>query len=236
MRVATFGFLCLCSCLFPGAHATLMLYGSTTFEVRNDSGTGGRTVILSHLPADCEAIGWQAKLVFDQGEAWLGHRQAGRRRIEASDLVFFQYRGLKFRMPYEAAATNSAPNAAATTAETIHYYDPFELLGFLFASWQNRNCGEKKVPYKPDWPFGHRALPLTPAAITFVGAAKGRRMYAESFQGYATDVYFCKRKIPEAALADLERRLALVKASNRIEDSAVFREYTKLREAVCGES
>lgn len=204
---------------------TLFLYGAVKFEVRSDLGSGGRVVVIDSPGAGCEDLAWQAKLVLDQSETWISQRRAGLRRIAARDLIFFQYKGLRFRMPYEAPDT-----------DVIHFYDSFELLGFLHARWKAGNCGRAKPPFIPAWPFGTREWPDDEAAITFTGLHKGRRLYVESFRGHPTDVYYCKKTMAEPELGKLRQKLLGVKASRRIEDSASFREYTEAREAVCGES
>src|SRR4051812_49308615 len=86
---------------------TVYFYGKTQYEIRYDSGLGSRTIIISAQPTTCEDYAWQAKLIMDQSGDWLGFRELGKRRIESKNLVFFQYQGLNFRMPYREHGNQS---------------------------------------------------------------------------------------------------------------------------------
>lgn len=203
----------------------IYFYGSTEYESVPDSGTGAHTILINHTPANCEEVAMQAKLVQDKSSTWLDRRAAGLRRIEAKDLVFFQYKGLGFRLPYverEEGAT--------------FYYDPFELLGYLFVRFHALGCAKRKLTYSPEWPFGIVPIPDDDARISPIGRRKGRFTYVESFRGFPTDVYYCRKALSDADIAVLSRRLREVKAQRRIEDSAPFRDYTATRENLCGEA
>ena len=204
----------------------VFFYGEgTTYENKFDLVNSGRVVIINKEPTTCNQFVWQAKLIEDQSQNWLAFRQASLRRISAKDLVFFQFKGLSFRIPY---SDNEPKN-------TI-FYDPYELLGYLFIRFKENKCGKKKLDYQPDWPFGKTMPPATNVSILPFSIEKSPYQYLESLGGYPTDVYFCKKKVSAADLEYLQTQLKQVYHAKRLEDSGLFRKFTKLRESICGES
>lgn len=202
------------------------LFGTQYFREADVSGMQGRVIEIKSEPQSCEDIIWQGKLILDQSATWLQFRKQGIRRIQSKDLVFFQYTGFKFFIPYKEKRPNS-----------VVFYDPFELMGYLYVIHKFKNCRAdiaKSLVFV--WPFGDTFPPNSKHEIQFMRKEEDRYLYLESIQGYPTDIYFCRNQIPAKKLDHLRQQLHLLDRYERQEFSDTFRNYTQTRERICGES
>lgn len=201
-------------------------FGNQYYRELPPQPVGGRVIEIHSEPKTCDDIAWQAKLILDRSERWLRFRRQGIRRIQSEDLVFYQYTGQRFYIPYRQVRP-----------EGIVFYDPFEILGYLYVLRHFKKCDSKREKaLHLTWPFLNSFPPNTPRHIQFIKKVEDRFLYLESRQGYPTDIYYCSKEMSAKQIEQLTNQLHTVNRFNREEGSEPFRNYTQTRERICGES
>lgn len=205
---------------------SVSFYGNQTFQ-SNRAANGHRTVLINQAPKSCADLAWQSKIVFDESNTWLAMRARGQRRARSADLVFFQFRELNLKLPWDLRPEKNSSV----------YYDPFEMLGFYSAKAWEWGCKREELPWQAPWPFpqlGHDEK--KGARIEAAGVHHSRFRYVERLDGWVTDVYYCARRLAEPEIEQLVLHLRQLQQGRREENSPHFKMFTNLREQLCGES
>lgn len=191
----------------------------------------GKVMFYQSPPKSCKNIREQAETTLQLSKEWIEKRKKGNRRMDSGQLIFFQFEQDPLRQEF-----SDKMKAKKNQVIKEVYYDPFEFLGYLYQQSLHMNCEDSNGWKEPKWPFRGFEIPYDEIEVKFLKNEQDRFVYVESNKGVVTDLYFCKNKLSAKNIQKILDRLRDVFDDGRQEDTKSFKDFTKYREELCGES